>query len=192
MTVGAYQAGRERASLDQVKNSVRQARERGADWIVARLRPDGPYGADVRNSWSRLPWALTLAGRLDEASAVMTWIERHGLTEDGDFRPGAARGTDESDSPVYWLGQVAVGAWLLGHYGTAESVMGCIAGFQDKDNGGVADLRDGAVQDFTSSHPWALVGAERQTSGHLGCSRRSGPSAGSSPALTDGAALSRC
>ena len=139
-------------------DSLRQGRELGADWLVSRIGDDGkPFGADVRNSWSRLPWALSVAGRPDQAAAVLAWVERHGLTDDGDFRPGPARGADESESPVYWLAQVALGAWLVGHYDTADAVMGCLLRFWDERNGGVNDRRDGSVQDFTKTAQLGLT-----------------------------------
>jgi hypothetical protein len=131
----------EGATLTAVLERVRAGRRAAVDWLTARVDDDGrPEQADVVNSWWRAPWALVVAGAPDVAAAMLGWAEREALQDDGDFRPGPFR-QGIVRSPVYGLSPVAIAAWLLGRYGTANTVADCMRGYQDPDTGGIREFR---------------------------------------------------
>jgi hypothetical protein len=119
------------------------SRARGLAWICSRLGEDGrPVGADRLNSWYRLPWALTVAGRRDSAIAVLSWIERTALDPRGDLRPGAPREPFARTIASYPLSQLVIGAWHLEQYATARRVLALLKQeFVDPRTGGVFSER---------------------------------------------------
>jgi hypothetical protein len=121
---------------------VRTARERAVRWLIERVDDDGrPEGAQTANSWWRAPWGLCLSGADDVAAAMLGWIEREALTDDGDLRPGAFGG-GQPQSPVYLLSPIAIAAWLLGRYSTATVVMDQLERWTDPVSGGAWEYRD--------------------------------------------------
>lgn len=118
------------------------ARTRAVSWLEDRIGDDGrPDGADVANSWWRAPWALCVGGAPDAAAAMIGWAEREALTDDGDLRAGPYGG-DGPGTPVYSLSPIAIAAWLLTRYGTANLVMDRIAYWTDPDTGGAYEYKD--------------------------------------------------
>src|SRR5262245_57725991 len=71
---------------------ARQACDKGIEWVIARIAPDGePINGLEQCSYYRLPWTLALAGERAVGARVLSWIERNVLTHGGDFAPGPAR-----------------------------------------------------------------------------------------------------
>lgn len=120
---------------------LREARDRGVAWLSDRVGDDGaPEGADLGNSWWRAPWALAVGGAPDVAVAMMSWIERHALTDGGALRPGPYD-APASTSPVYHLSPLAIAASLLERYDTADAVMDGMLPYVDPTSGGVFEHR---------------------------------------------------
>ncbi|MGW4240722.1 hypothetical protein ACWEJP_28600 [Streptomyces sp. NPDC004749] len=67
-------------------------------------------------------------------------MEREALTESGSLRPGV-HDAPAATSPVYHLSPLAIAAWLLGRYDTANSIMKAMAEFTDPETGGVYEFR---------------------------------------------------
>lgn len=122
---------------------LQASRDRGVEWICSRIGIDGrPAGSDRLNSYYRIPWSLALAGKRDSASAVLGWIVRHALDEQGDLRAGAAREPFLSAMASYPLSQIAIGAWHLEQYDVAKKVMGFVqANLVDHKTGGAFSER---------------------------------------------------
>jgi hypothetical protein len=130
-------------SAAEMVSRLEESRQRGADWIVSRIEDDGkPVGADRANLYYRVPWALQVAGRADVAAHVLTWIEDHALTPEGDLRPGAPQSNWNApmgwtkDAASYPIAIIAYGAWLLERYDTAAAMMDTLKAFQDPETGG--------------------------------------------------------
>ena len=122
---------------------LRRTAEAAGRWLVDRIDSSGkPAGADIANVWWRVPWALTLLGERDAAAAMLSWIEREALDDQGDLRPGPARGSGPV-SPVYSLSHISIAAFLLNRYDTARLVYAKVASFQHPTGGGVLRYRDG-------------------------------------------------
>ena len=108
--------------LAQAKR-LRSTADRAATWLVDRVGDDGkPVGADERNSWWRVPWALAISGHRGTAAALMSWAERTSLTDDGDLVEGVAGGGGPV-TPVYKLSHLALAAHLLNRFDTSELVL---------------------------------------------------------------------
>lgn len=128
--------------LASLRTDIAAARLKAVAWLTDRIDDDGrPDGADRANSWWRTPWALTVAGAPDVASAVLGWIEREALTEAGALRQGPYGG-DGPGSPAYLASPIAIAAWLLGRYGTARAVMDSLDIYRDESTGGVFEYAD--------------------------------------------------
>lgn len=160
--------------VDEILPRLEDARKRAADWIVGRVGEDGePVGASRVNHWYRLPWALAVAGRVDVASRVLSWIEQNALTTDGDLRSGAPRQNWNGagwtrDAASYPLAIIAVGAWHLERYDTANAIMDVLRAFQDEETGGSyierPEFRDTERQDLLCT---AQLGLAALTTGRL-------------------------
>lgn len=121
----------------RAENRLLHAREAGLEWLASRISLAGvPVGVDSENAWYRLPWALAGAGRPLEAGRVMTWIERDALTAEGDLVPGAAQTPWTEVNAPYPLGNIAIGAWHLERYDTANRIMENLERFQSPETGG--------------------------------------------------------
>lgn len=122
---------------------LEESRQRGADWIVSRIDDDGkPVGAERFNHYYRVPWSLAVAGRVDVAAAVMSWVERNALTDDGDLREGAPQTNWNApngwtrDAASYPLAILAYGAWYLERYDSARAMMAALRNYQSEETGG--------------------------------------------------------
>lgn len=124
------------------------ASERAVRWILARQRRDGAIGDPVEGfNFARAPWALALAGRSDEALAVLAWIRRELLTSEGHLEGSArARWTDWA----YLDSNVIVGAQMLGQHDLGLGLVPSLLRWQDPISGAFANHRsevDGAPSD---------------------------------------------
>ena len=121
----------------RAESRLLHARESGLEWLASRIsRAGSPVGADSVNSWYRLPWSLAGAGRPLKAGRVLSWIERNALTADGDLVPGAAQTPWTEVNAPYPLGNIAIGAWQMERYDTANRIMDNLERFQSPETGG--------------------------------------------------------
>ncbi|MDH4565176.1 hypothetical protein E8E95_00560 [Pseudomonas sp. BN414] len=125
----------ERTDLSDNISRIRASRDRGVRWILDRVDSSGkPVGADERNGWARVPWALAVSGEASAAAQVVAWAERTQLTLDGSFAPGPALGTGRF--LAYPLAHFAIGAWFTERFDVATAVMGALRQIQDPNTGG--------------------------------------------------------
>lgn len=136
--------GTQNASVEDMVKRLEDSRQRGAAWIIRRIGDDGkPVGADRVQMYYRVPWSLQVTGHEDVASAVLAWMERNTLTQEGDLRPGIPRRNWNypaewtNGSASYPLAGIAHGAWLLERYDTATAILDLLhRRFQDPSSGG--------------------------------------------------------
>lgn len=150
------------ADLDRLKS----VRDRGVSWLTDRVAEDGtPEGSEIANSWWRAPWALVVGGAPEVAARMLGWIERNALADDGALRPGP---TDApvTASPVYHLSPIAIAAWQLGRYDTANSVMKAMSRFTDPHSGGVYALRSFDTDPVQDTLMTAQLGVSALVTGH--------------------------
>lgn len=142
MTIDTTTEAVERSDIAELLPRIAEGRHRAVSWLVDRIGDDGkPDGADQRNSWWRAPWALAAAGATDAAAAMLGWIEREALTEEGDLRGGPIGG-DAADTPVYQLSPIAIASWMLARYSTAQAVMDRLEHWTDAETGGAWEYKD--------------------------------------------------
>ena len=101
-----------------VINRLREARDRGVEYVVRHQRADGAIGnpeTDGLGPYYKALWAFATAGRIDEGNRLATWVAREVLTEDGDFA-GPLRGKLFDYSYVYPNAWMIVGAHKLGRF----------------------------------------------------------------------------
>jgi hypothetical protein len=116
---------------------LRTVQSRGVAWLLAHVADDGmPAGAHERNGYYRLPWTLAAAGHRDVGAAVLSWMERNALTDEGDLREGVPRDKFVERSATYPISIIAQGAWVLERYDTALAAMNIQRQFQDPQSGG--------------------------------------------------------
>ena len=97
------------------------AADRGVTWIVEHQRADGSFcdQQDGIGSYCKVPYALSLRGRLREATLLADWVGEHHATPNGDFRaPESQTQEPFQESSVYenaWLVQAMhrVSRWDL-------------------------------------------------------------------------------
>lgn len=136
----------QRADRNAAAARYRASADRAAQWLLNRIDDHGaPQGAEQRNSWWRVPWALTVGGHRGAASSLLSWAERTSITDEGDLVDGAAGG-GHPVTPVYQLSHLALAAHLLNRFDTAELLYQRIVStyYNDK-TGGVYFYRDPAT-----------------------------------------------
>lgn len=147
---------------EQVHSSI----DRGCDWLLARIGPDGDPGARHCHYY-RVPWALAITGNRTAAAAVLSWVEREALDELGDLRPNTRAGFE-----LFWssypLANLATGAWHLERYDIATRLARRLSAYQDPDTGGaLAAHPDHRSDRRCDIFPTAQLGMTGLTTGHL-------------------------
>lgn len=112
-----------------------------AQWLTERVHLGEPAFSAERNSWWRMPWALTLSGHRDVAAGILAWADRVALTDDGDLRPGPYR-VDEVRTPVYQLTHLALAAHLTDRYDLSSRLYAKVLDFWNHNEGGAFVYRD--------------------------------------------------
>ena len=134
--------------------------------MLDRVGPDGDPGAHHCHYY-RVPWALALTGHRAEAAAVLSWVERNALEENGDLRPQARIGFELAWSS-YPLANLATGAWHLERYDTALRIARRLRAYQHPEAGGAfaahPDHRENERQDL---FPTAQLGMTGLTTGQM-------------------------
>ncbi|MBI2912711.1 MAG: hypothetical protein HYY03_02185 [Chloroflexi bacterium] len=160
-----------------------QARDRAADYLVARQRPDGdPHRGLIGEpewglgSYYKALWALAAAGRTGEAARLLAWVRENGFDpETGDFRGEYPRGAGLEAVYPYPNAWLAIGAQKLGAFHIARRAADFLVTLQDPASGGFRariDVEpDRAPQDIMSS---SQAGLACLFAGRLGNARACG------------------
>jgi squalene cyclase len=70
------------------------AAQRGADWLVAHVEPDGSIrGGTSINEYYKTVFALAAAGRHGHADRMLSYVVRRFLRDDGDLDGGSSETT---------------------------------------------------------------------------------------------------
>ncbi len=152
--------------------AYRAARDRGRDWLLGQLGPDGALG-DPKEGFHfyRAPWTFALVGESAAAAATCGWIRRNMLTPDGKIE-GPYRVFD--DAYAYRNSALIVGAQLCGQYDLSHGLMADLLSWQDPSSGAFPDDRtpDGGRSD-NMDIPYACgPGFAFLATGHLDAARR--------------------
>ena len=72
--------------LEHKLRQYRQARRKGAEYLLKHVNPDGSIGPAPRGFfYYRTPWALATAGETEAATRLCAWIRAHQFSGNGDF-----------------------------------------------------------------------------------------------------------
>lgn len=126
---------------------LRHAKRRGAEWLLARVEPDGKVGPlDEGFRFYRLPWTLTVSGHTQAATAVCGWIREHMLTADGDFDRGHRK---LYDAYAYRNATLVYGAHMARQFDLSSRGLAYVLTMQDLRSGGFANDQapDGTLGD---------------------------------------------
>jgi hypothetical protein len=147
---------------------ARSSRDLGLSWITSKIGNSGKPQCDPAATY-RLPWALAVSGRREEAAAVLAWASREILTADGDMAPGSLRTKFTSMAASYPLAILAVGAWHLDRYDLANKIMDALVGYQNQGSGGAYSQTPEArgSQPFEDLYPTAQLGLAGLCTGRL-------------------------
>jgi hypothetical protein len=121
------------------------SRRRGVSFLLAQIGADGAV-ADAgrpRFGYYRVPWALEVSGETAAAAAVLDWVERACLADDGHIHGGVAW-TPAANATVNTYAEtcIAYGAWLLRRFDIARRTMAFARQFQDPETGGIWMTRE--------------------------------------------------
>lgn len=142
-----------------VIHRIREARDRGAEYLAAQQRADGAVGnpeADGLGPFYKALWAFAATGRVEEGNRLASWVAKTLLTEEGDFLgeeaapPVSRRVFDNSYAyPNAWM---IVGAHKLGRFDISRRGMEFLA-LLHHETGGFRIQRDNedAPQDLLNS-----------------------------------------
>ena len=126
-----------RASSVSVANDrFRRSRDRGCDYLLRQLRPDGGFGPLERGvaDYYKAPLALSVCGATAEAASLCDWIRRNGITADGDFGPRMPEAIGYYY--LYYNAWVVIGAHRQGHFDLSRRGADFLLTFRDPEGGG--------------------------------------------------------
>ncbi len=139
------------------KEKYRNAADRGINWICEQVNPDGTVNPVEKGAFAyyKLPWALAMAGRIDESAKVLRWIVDESMADDGDFKCDA-RSKFHLDYYAYENAWIVLAAHLLGLFDVAAKGWAHIESFQDPRTGGICsrspyDSESNGLEDALSS-----------------------------------------
>ena len=124
-----------------------RGRNRGADYILGHVRPDGTVedsGSTVWRYWG-VPIALTVGGHSAAASRFLSWIRENVFTPDGDF--GTSPDKKQMGSYAYQNAWLIEGAHRLGQFDLSQRGMDFITPFWDPETGGFYSSYDERGED---------------------------------------------
>ena len=96
-------------------NEFKIARDLGANWLESQIKNDGIIGDSTAGvtAFYKVPAALQVCGKTQQANRMIDWIRDFGLETNGDFGP---RPKDELKNYwyTYYNSWVVVGSQRLG------------------------------------------------------------------------------
>jgi hypothetical protein len=142
------------------EDRYREARNRGAAFLLAQLRPDGGFGPEDRgvSDYYKVACALHVCGETHAANRLCTWIREHGLETNGDFGPRADDVLQYAHA--YYNSWAVIGAHRLGHYDISRKSMDFLMDFHDPESGGFYSSPTERSAD-TLQDIWVVCGAGR-------------------------------
>lgn len=154
------------------------SRRRGVDFLLAHIAPDGEVAGAGRPrvSYYRFPWALAVSGETEAAFRVLSWIERTGLGDDGQFHGGVAWAPAANQTTnTYPETILAYGAWLLRRFDIASRAMTFAKRFHDPETGGIWMTREQTSPDSPQLlFPTAQFGMSAVLTGDLDAALKTG------------------
>ena len=116
---------------------LRQARDRGCEYLLQHLHEDGSFGAGTVAEYYKVPAAFQVCGESHAANRLLDWVRRNGMTAAGDFGPR----TEFTDGYfyAYFNTWVVIGAARLGQFDLAQKGMDFLMGFHDGSGGFFSD-----------------------------------------------------
>ena len=122
-------------------NRFAEARDRGGRYLLRQIHEDGSFGDADQGvvEYYKVPAALMVCGVSGAASRLLSWIRRHGFSENGDFGP---RPKEEQDSYYYTYHNAWVikAAHRLGQFDLSKRGMDFLLDFRDEESGGFGGL----------------------------------------------------
>ena len=117
--------------------SYREAIRKALDYMVSQMNPDGSVNPREKGSFAyyKLPWALVVGGRGEEAARLTQRIADDTMTEEGDFYTDQ-RSKFHLDYYTYENAWIVLAAHLLSFFDIAEKGWRHIERFQDPSTGG--------------------------------------------------------
>jgi hypothetical protein len=157
---------------------VQESKHTGVAFLLDHIGDDGSVddATGGRVTWYRFPWALAVAGETAAAFAVLSWIERTGLGEDGSFHGGIERDPAANRTTnTYAETILAYGAVLLRRLDIARRAMEFAERYQDPASGGIyMDREHTGAGDSQLLFPTAQFGMSAVMTGRLDAARTTG------------------
>src|SRR5579864_4815623 len=102
------------------RSRFREARDRGGDYLVKQLRPDGTFGLPERGlaDYCKVAVALQVCGASAEANRLCHWIRQHGMLTNGDFGPRPPEAN--AHWYTYYNAWVIMGGHRQGHFDISQ------------------------------------------------------------------------
>lgn len=119
-----------------VMDRFAKGRDRGGDYILKHMRPDGTVENSHNEVWRYwgIPIALTVSGHSAAAGRFFNWIRNNVFTEEGDF--GSSPERKQMGSYAYQNAWLIEGAQRLGQFDLSQRGMDFITSFWDPVTGG--------------------------------------------------------
>ncbi len=126
----------------EIRVSLREARDRGGNFLLTQQHPDGSFGPPERGlaDYYKVISAFQVCGATHEANLLCDWIRKNGMTPQGDFGPRIAE--TFGYQYTYYNAWVILGAHRLGQYDLSQRGMDFLMGFWDSTSGGFYSSAD--------------------------------------------------
>jgi len=127
----------------------------GAEWLAARLKPDGSFGkgTDDLNYYYKMPWGMAAGGLPWASSLVGDHLKGSFLLKDGDMRMSEALSKDQWTRLLYFYyeGWAVYGLQKVSRYDVTYRAMSFLARFQDRSSGGFYSNKDKGQMDILTT-----------------------------------------
>lgn len=119
------------------EGKYRDSLKKSIDWMLTQINPDGSVNPVSKGAiaYYKIPWALILTGKVEEAESVINWIVREAMTSEGDLKSDK-RQKFHLDYYTYPNGWVCLASHLLSLFDISYPLWSYISSFQDPHTGG--------------------------------------------------------
>ncbi len=120
----------------------RDSLEKSVQWMMTQINPDGTINPTSKGAiaYYKIPWALVLTGKAEEAESVINWITAEAMTPEGDLESNK-RQKFHMDYYTYPGAWTALAAHLLSLFDVSYKLWNHISTFQDPKTGGYCSRR---------------------------------------------------
>lgn len=149
--------------LENEKQYV-ESLSKSVNWMISQMNPDGTINPTSKGAiaYYKIPWALALVGKTQQAESVINWIVKESMNSKGDLESDK-RQKFHLDYYIYPNTWTALAAQILSLFDISYNLWDYVSTFQNPKTGGYCsrkpyDENDDNLEDANSTAWGSFVG----------------------------------